>query len=80
MQHAVATASASCRGDGSAGSGNAKRDRSGSSTGASSGTSCVVASRHTKTGPFGSVIAIWCARTRASSAAGTEAGWLSHFV
>ena len=39
-----------------------------------------ISKRQTYTGPRGAVRMIWFARRSASSAAGTEAGWLSHFV
>src|SRR3989441_11790864 len=75
-----AAARATSSGAGRGGSGARNLDASGSGGRSPSFDSCSAASRFTYVGPHGAVVAICAALKRASYAAGTDPGWLSHFV
>src|SRR2546422_11002796 len=75
-----AAARATSSGAGRGGSGARNRDASGNGGRSAGLDSCSAASRFTYVGPHGAVIAICAALQRASYAAGTDPGWLSHFV
>src|SRR5690242_21650978 len=79
LERSVA-ASSTVFGEGTVAGGDLNLDTSGTAGSGPTLDSWSAASRLTYVGPRGAVSAIWTARSNASYAAATEAGWLSHFV